>query len=266
MANSKLQPTNKTLQRNQRLILQRFGMALATYSVVILALYLVTKLGLGVMNGTQWATYIGIVAFGNGVFFVLLFYGFNRGFSDPALTREQILFSSVCTMLVLYYLPAARPIALLFYLPAFSFGMLRLTRRQHFVIVACMMGLYAALLSFEFFTDRQGFKIQYELFLFTLFGILLTWFAYFGGFVYNIRRKLQVQNEELQKAINEIETLKGIIPICANCKKVRNDEGYWTQVEMYIQSHSLAQFSHTICEECTKTLYGDESWFPKTKK
>ncbi len=62
---------------------------------------------------------------------------------------------------------------------------------------------------------------------------------------------------DLKKARDEIKRLKGIIPICCSCKKIRDDEGYWEQVETYIESHSDAEFTHGICPECTEKLYGD---------
>jgi hypothetical protein len=61
----------------------------------------------------------------------------------------------------------------------------------------------------------------------------------------------------LQKALGEVKTLGGLIPICANCKKVRNDDGYWSQIESYIHDHSDADFSHSICPDCAKKLYPD---------
>ena len=60
---------------------------------------------------------------------------------------------------------------------------------------------------------------------------------------------------ELQAALAEITTLRGLIPICARCKKVRDDKGYWNQIEEYIQAHTGAQFSHGICPECAEILY-----------
>ena len=63
--------------------------------------------------------------------------------------------------------------------------------------------------------------------------------------------------DELRKAIDEVKTLRGIIPICASCKKIRDGEGFWQQVEDYIGSHSDAVFSHGICQECEKKLYPD---------
>lgn len=61
--------------------------------------------------------------------------------------------------------------------------------------------------------------------------------------------------QQLQQALNEVKQLRGIIPICAHCKKVRNDEGFWMQVEHYISEHSEAEFSHGLCPDCMKTMY-----------
>lgn len=60
---------------------------------------------------------------------------------------------------------------------------------------------------------------------------------------------------ELQEALAEIKTLQGILPICASCKKIRDDKGYWKQIESYIRDHSDAEFTHGICPECAKKLY-----------
>ncbi|MBM4164654.1 MAG: response regulator transcription factor [Lentisphaerae bacterium] len=60
---------------------------------------------------------------------------------------------------------------------------------------------------------------------------------------------------ELQRALAEIKTLRGIVPICASCKKIRDDTGFWQQVEVYVRNHSEAKFSHGICPECIKKLY-----------
>ena len=61
---------------------------------------------------------------------------------------------------------------------------------------------------------------------------------------------------ELQRALANVKTLSGLLPICANCKKIRNDDGYWTMVETYVTDHSDAQFSHGICPDCGLELYG----------
>jgi PAS domain S-box-containing protein len=62
---------------------------------------------------------------------------------------------------------------------------------------------------------------------------------------------------DLQKAAREIKTLSGFIPICASCKKIRDDKGYWEQIEIYIMERSDAEFSHGLCPECSKKLYPD---------
>jgi len=64
---------------------------------------------------------------------------------------------------------------------------------------------------------------------------------------------------DLSRANDEVKVLKGIIPICAACKKIRDDKGYWTQVESYIRSHSEAEFSHGLCPDCVKKLYPELS-------
>lgn len=73
------------------------------------------------------------------------------------------------------------------------------------------------------------------------------------------RKKMEVEREKLilslQDALSEVKKLSGLLPICANCKKIRDDKGYWHQVEAYICSHSEAEFSHGICPECMIELY-----------
>ena len=60
---------------------------------------------------------------------------------------------------------------------------------------------------------------------------------------------------ELQDALTKVKILNGLLPICASCKKIRDDKGYWTQVEEYIEKNSQATFTHGICPECMKKLY-----------
>lgn len=62
-------------------------------------------------------------------------------------------------------------------------------------------------------------------------------------------------NAELRAAIDRVKILEGIIPICANCKKIRDDDGFWTAVESYISEHTSALFSHSLCPECAQELF-----------
>ncbi|MHB0878591.1 MAG: MASE3 domain-containing protein [Anaerolineae bacterium] len=62
---------------------------------------------------------------------------------------------------------------------------------------------------------------------------------------------------ELQRALSEVKTLSGLLPICASCKKIRDDSGYWAQIEEYLRAHSDAEFTHSLCPECVHKLYPD---------
>jgi PAS domain S-box-containing protein len=62
---------------------------------------------------------------------------------------------------------------------------------------------------------------------------------------------------ELKQALAKIKALSGLLPICSSCKKIRDDKGYWEQIEVYIRDHSDAEFSHSLCPECLKELYPD---------
>ena len=70
-------------------------------------------------------------------------------------------------------------------------------------------------------------------------------------------RELAEKNRDLEQALREVKVLRGFIPICASCKKIRDDKGYWQQIETYIQERSEALFSHGICQDCMKKLYPD---------
>jgi preprotein translocase subunit YajC len=63
---------------------------------------------------------------------------------------------------------------------------------------------------------------------------------------------------ELRESLAKVRTLSGLLPICANCKKIRDDKGYWNQIETYIRDRSEAKFTHGICPECIQRLYPDE--------
>jgi phosphoserine phosphatase RsbU/P len=77
------------------------------------------------------------------------------------------------------------------------------------------------------------------------------------------RRMIEMQNaladkiEELRDAIEQIKTLRGIVPICGHCKQIRDDAGYWHQLEVYVRDRTEAEFSHGICPQCMKKLYPD---------
>ena len=98
-------------------------------------------------------------------------------------------------------------------------------------------------------------------FLLLTFMVPLLYVFFYRPFLLDIkeRKKAEMEKEativELKKAMDEIVILKGLIPICANCKKVRDDAGYWQHIEVYIRERSEAEFSHGICPDCAKELY-----------
>jgi hypothetical protein len=73
----------------------------------------------------------------------------------------------------------------------------------------------------------------------------------------NSSQALEKLNRELQSALEEIQELSDLLPICAACKKIRDDKGYWNQIEHYIAEHAKVQFSHSICPDCAAALYPD---------
>jgi len=97
-----------------------------------------------------------------------------------------------------------------------------------------------------------------------IFNRSLTLFAIWVTALLGLQRKLSEEKrekvlQEREKALEETRILRGLLPICASCKKIRDDQGYWTQIEGYIRAHSEAEFSHGICPECTKKLYPELS-------
>ena len=84
-----------------------------------------------------------------------------------------------------------------------------------------------------------------------------------GGLSFDITERKQAELErerllsELQEALAAVKTLKGLIPICASCKNIRDDEGYWKQIEFYLCEHSELEFTHGICPACLERLYPD---------
>ena len=103
---------------------------------------------------------------------------------------------------------------------------------------------------------------------------MLPWslsFAFFNGVIglyYGTVEEANRAREELivnlQKALTEVKTLSGLLPICSWCKKIRDDEGYWQKIEKYIRDHTEADFTHGICNDCAKEVYPE--FYPEFKE
>lgn len=83
------------------------------------------------------------------------------------------------------------------------------------------------------------------------------------GYQSQLETLVRERTKALEQSQVEVKTLRGFLPICASCKKIRNDQGYWTQIESYISDHSEAEFTHSICPPCAKELY--PGLYPKKK-
>lgn len=81
--------------------------------------------------------------------------------------------------------------------------------------------------------------------------------AVFVRVTHPLLKRLQETVENLERTLGEVKTLRGILPICSFCKKIRDDDGYWDQVEVYVTEHSEADFSHGVCPDCMKRHYPD---------
>ncbi|MCG8567646.1 MAG: PAS domain-containing protein [Desulfobacterales bacterium] len=71
--------------------------------------------------------------------------------------------------------------------------------------------------------------------------------------------------QKLNKALKDVKTLGGLIPICSSCKKIRDDKGYWNRLENYFEQHSTALFSHSLCPSCMDDIYGEDDWYIEMK-
>ena len=116
---------------------------------------------------------------------------------------------------------------------------------------------------------KTGDPVTYENYsreLGRYFDVRAFYFAYrqFAVVFSDVTERRQAEQDreklidDLQKALAEIKTLHGVLPICSSCKRIRDDEGSWVQLEWYIRQHSDAEFSHGLCQECLKKLYPDK--------
>ena len=118
-----------------------------------------------------------------------------------------------------------------------------------------MISIIAQIFTVKHAGPFTGVDVQSNLISLNVFIISITLSAGFTGILFYERKQNEIR---LQQAVNEIRTLQGILPICSYCKKIRNDEGSWEQLESYIMHHSEAEFSHGLCNECYEKYYADK--------
>jgi len=128
-------------------------------------------------------------------------------------------------------------------------------------VFSAMVYLFAS--SIDIFERIAAFAAQHEKWevdevisvsIFLVFALSVFAFRRWSETI-DANKALSHQNGELKKALSEIKRLRGILPICAACKRIRDDAGYWHQVELYIGNHTEAEFTHSICPDCRQKLY-----------
>jgi hypothetical protein len=126
------------------------------------------------------------------------------------------------------------------------------TKHILFANLCLLFGVSAVIFDFSAVWDTEWW-IWHTTRLIAYFVALLSIFAIYK----NIEKQKENIFNELEDALKNIKVLKGFLPICASCKNIRDDKGYWRQIESYIRDHSEAEFSHGICPECAEKLYPD---------
>lgn len=96
-------------------------------------------------------------------------------------------------------------------------------------------------------------------------ALFVIWVTVYLGFQRkSIEQKREMALRERERALEDVRILRGLLPICASCKNIRDDKGYWTQMEWYIKTHSEANFSHGLCPDCARKLYPE--FYQKEKR
>ena len=167
---------------------------------------------------------------------------------EPTKTRPKNVVLAVCGLMLLGL------VGLSDYLtgPEISFGLFYFLpiwlMTWHFDRgVAVLFSFLCALVWFAV-DDASGVQYSTPIIPFWNAAARLLYFLSFAFLLSYIR-------EQLRQSKEEVKRLSGLLPICASCKKIRNDKGYWQEIESYLHSHSDTKFSHGICPECAKKLY-----------
>lgn len=103
--------------------------------------------------------------------------------------------------------------------------------------------------------QRPLFHQTFSFYLLCAVSVLIVGFAAHGRRVRHLRLRERTLTARVEQTIADLKILRGLLPICASCKKIRGDNGYWSQLETYIRDHSQAEFTHSICPDCMKQLY-----------
>jgi len=189
--------------------------------------------------------------------FILLRLKQEKGF-------DAIIFGWVfliCTFVL--YVASTRPSDYFFHLVVdipvlFAIYVLFITRLQLQLITALYqtIGIFWIFFHYKNLSPITTRALWVSLIVVNIFGLIFSRRLHFDRRTqYDLLINEKRLAGELKEAFEKIKTLKGLLPICASCKKIRDDGGYWHQVEVYIRDHTDVNFSHGICPDCVKSLY-----------
>jgi len=204
------------------------------------------------------------------VFGVLLF----KLAKQPAMfARCRYLFVGVAAVwaVAASYSPSTSPTIFVWNALFIPYVFFLLGKRNGLIFSSVFIPLVAALFINSHMPELQILSIE-SIANVVIFTICLFAFCLFyeyarsgieGELIEDIQMRKKAENKnlvliaELQRALNEVKKLSGLLPICASCKSVRDDNGYWSQVEVYLEQNSDAEFSHGLCPDCVQDLYPD---------
>ncbi len=121
----------------------------------------------------------------------------------------------------------------------------------------------------------QKFRSLFVTLFFVVVAILIIIFfeGQLSRLILDYEKRIKTQMDSIleekakvEKVLSEVKELKGMLPICSKCKKIRDDQGYWKHIESYIKHHTDVDFSHGLCPECLESLYGEQEWYKKAKR
>ena len=192
-------------QKFQRIRVQRIGFACLTYLFVLASTYIIQWSGIDYLPTKIWLTVIALAVTGNITFYILIATDINLRFNDPSMTKAQILYSAVWGLLGVIYLVEARTLVLMLYLAAFMFGALKLNRREYLEVVFYISSFLALGLAYEFAYLRPNMNIVFEGLRWFCFTCILVWFALFGSYMYETKRKLRETYHRLENVQSELK-------------------------------------------------------------
>lgn len=247
-----------TFIKRRRLILLK---VLLLIFIIVAAIFIPLNISLGIW--TLVYVEIGMIFFALSMFYALR--------NKENLDKCSLLFVLVGSAwsIIAALMPAKDYTTFVWnaYVPAFTFFLLG--KRRGFILTSVYLPTIIGVFIFRnyFYESQQSFVVKLNIITYIVFISLLYMYyestrAHTEAFLIDDiekRKKTEAEKVELIKSLEdalcEVKNLSGLLPVCSNCKKIRDDGGYWNKLEVFIEERSEAQFSHGICPECASELY-----------